>query len=313
MITPILISLYKYKRDCYKRILIKNDGIVRLQIEQDLPQIFTYFTNLIGYYLLLKDKIKIIFSELHKLSEPQIDLIELIIGNLNIPFEILWYNNNSDLTSASFVSLFGDYLKVHHCLSVEALSKDRFEYALEDICQKVGFSAELAPRGNPGRDITIDNKNYSLKTQADKQIKQGSLWVSKFMELGKGEWTDKIEHLEGLRDQFIEHMSSYERIFQLRCLSNNIKNYTIEQHHYELIEIPKSLLLEAALGLVEYSQRSKQLPKIGWCNIYENKNKLKFQLYFDGGGERKLHIKNLDKQYCIRHAEWMFSLPKDFV
>lgn len=242
------------------------------------------------------------------LSEPQLLLIESIIEKLIVPYEVLWSLKNSDMAIDGFTQLFGDYLKVHHCLSREALSKDRFEYALEDICNQVGFQAKLADRGNPGQDITINGKNFSLKTQADKKIKIDELWISKFMELGKGEWTDKIEHLVGLRDQFLEHMTSYERIFQLRCLSNNLKNYSSNTYHYELVEIPKNLLLESKSGILSYSERSQQIPKIGSCNIFDGSGDIKFQLYFDGGGERKLHIKKLQKKLCIKHAEWKFSL-----
>ncbi|MBL3591113.1 MAG: restriction endonuclease [gamma proteobacterium endosymbiont of Lamellibrachia anaximandri] len=242
------------------------------------------------------------------LSDPQLTLIESIINKLNVPYEIIWSLGTSDLAVGDFVNLFGDYLKVHHCLSREALSKDRFEYALESICNQVGLNAALAERGNPGQDISINGSKYSLKTQADKKIKDDELWISKFMELGKGEWTDKIEHLQGLRNQFIEHMSSYERIFQLRCLSNNSKKYNANTYHYELIEIPKALMLEATNGVLAYSERSVQIPKIGTCSVLDSDGAIKFQLYFDGGGERKLHIKKLQKNLCIKHAEWKFSL-----
>jgi restriction endonuclease SmaI-like protein len=255
-----------------------------------------------------KDRINNLITQMEGLTDPQLTLIEAIVDKLNIPYEILWTLDKSDLAIGAFTQLFGDYLKVHHCLSREALSKDRFEYALEDICKQVGLKARLADRGNPGQDITINGQKFSLKTQADKKIKVDELWISKFMELGKGEWTDKIEHLEGLRDQFLEHMNSYERIFQLRCLSNNTKTYSANTYHYELIEIPKDLFLESNNGVLAYSERSLQIPKIGSCNIFDESKNLKFQLYFDGGGERKLHIKKLLKKYCTKHAEWKFSL-----
>lgn len=255
-----------------------------------------------------KDRIDNLLTEMEGLSEPQLSLIESIVEKLNVPFEILWSKRDSDLAVGDFSQLFGDYLKVHHCLSREALSKDRFEYALEDICNQVGLAACLAERGNPGQDITIGGKHFSLKTQADKKIKEDELWVSKFMELGKGEWTDKPEHLVGLRNQFIEHMNSYEKIFQLRCLSNNSKKYADNVYHYELVEIPKNLLLESTRGILSYSEKSQQIPKIGSCTVTDDSGETKFQLYFDGGGERKLHIKKLQKKHCIKHAEWKFSL-----
>lgn len=258
--------------------------------------------------ILKKDRISNLITQMEGLSSPQLTLIESIVDKLNVPFETLWALKDSDFATSDFVQLFGDYLKVHHCLSREALSKDRFEYALEDICNQIGFYARLATRGNPGQDITIKNQKFSLKTQADNKIKVDELWISKFMELGKGEWTDKIEHLEGLRNQFLSHIKSYERILQLRCLSNSLKENTNNIYHYELVEIPKSLMLDAINGVLEYSEKSRQIPKIGFCNVYDKSGTIQYQLYFDGGGERKLHIKKLSKKLCIKHAEWKFSL-----
>ena len=34
---------------------------------------------------------------------------------------------------------------------------------------------------------------------------------------------------------------------------------------------------------------------------------MKYQLYFDGGTERKLQIKNLRKDLCTVHATWVFA------
>ncbi len=56
---------------------------------------------------------------------------------------------------------------------------------------------------------------------------------------------------------------------------------------------------------------SKQSPKPGYCYVVDNKKKAIFNLYFDGGGERKLQIKNLDKAYCKVHAEWDFFIPPE--
>jgi hypothetical protein len=201
-----------------------------------------------------------------------------------------------------FLHDFGDVLRIHHCFSKEALSKDRFEYALKKILNQCSKSAELAPKGNPGHDITIEGIPCSLKTQADAGIKEDRLHISKFMELGKGHWSARVKDLEGLRDQFFEHMTSYKRIFSLRCLSKDPKHW-----HYELVEIPKSLLEEAKGGKLSIRSQSTQSPKPGYCDVTDTDGKLKYQLYFDGGTERKLQVKNLRKDLCIVHATWVFS------
>ena len=168
-----------------------------------------------------------------------------------------------------------------------------------------GRSALLAARGNPGHDITIDGQKCSLKTQADRNISENRLHISKFMELGRGRWTDSVEDLVGLREQFIEHLKAYDRIFSLRCLSKYPRNW-----RYELVEIPKLLLLESIHGQLRIITGSTQMPKPGYCDVYDDSGKIKFQLYFDGGTERKLQIRNLLKYYCTVHAIWDFAIKQ---
>ena len=244
------------------------------------------------------DRIRHIVKRLPKLTGYQLDSITRIIDQLQAPKQF-WCNEASDLVTAEVLQDFGDALRIHHVFSAEALSKDRFEYALERVLQGRGIAAIRAPRGNPGHDLTIGNTPVSLKTQADKGIKVGAVHISKFMELGKGEWTDKIEDLRGLMTRFFEHMTRYERIFTLRRL----KDKTDE--HYELVEIPKELLACATTGTLRVVTESRQNPKPGYCTVSDASG-VAFQLYFDGGTERKLQVKDLRKNLCIVHATWKF-------
>lgn len=120
------------------------------------------------------------------------------------------------------------------------------------------------------------------------------------MELGKGDWSDKPEQLPGLRERFLRHMEQYDRILTLRYFKTN------HDHLYELVEIPKTLLLEARNGTFEMMLNSKQMPKPGTCTVVGN-GTMKFQLYFDGGTERKLQVRHIDKSLCIVHATWCFD------
>lgn len=208
---------------------------------------------------------------------------------------------SSDLVTEAIVDYFGNALMFHHCFSVESFSKDKFEYVLEQSFIANNKEAKRAPKGNPGHDITIENVGFSLKTQADKNIQHDVVHISKFMELGKGNWSDKPEDLNGLREQFLTHMESYERILTLRNLRAG------HGWHYELVEIPKALLMEAVDGKMEMKTDSTQNPKPGYCRVFNQNNKLKFSLYFDGGTERKLQIKGLDKTLCKVHCEWIFN------
>ncbi len=236
---------------------------------------------------------------IENLSESQLAWMEGVIHQFQIRPKAS-AEPKSDLITSCVLEKFGDALQIHHCFSTEALSKDRFEYALNRVLNECGIASTLANKCNPGHDITINGVRFSLKTQADRNIKPGFLHISKFMELGKGDW-EVEEDLKGLRDNFFAHMKSYDRILQLRRL---VDTETLQE--YELVEIPKSLLEKAKDGVLKMMQNSKQDPKPGTCTVSEKGREL-FELYFDGGTERKLQIRHLDKSNCFVHARWSIS------
>lgn len=196
---------------------------------------------------------------------------------------------------------FGDVLRLHHATSAEPFTKDKFEYALERLGPPAGLPTTRPARNNPGCDLTLGEHRVSLKTQADRSIKPHEIHVSKFMELGKGVWTDVPAQLVGLRAQFLAHLSQYDRIVTLRCLRDMPESW-----HYELVEIPHALLVRASSVTPEMATESRQIPKPGYCRVYDG-DTLLFELYFDGGGERKLQIRHLRKDRCEVHAEWSFA------
>lgn len=210
----------------------------------------------------------------------------------------------SDFASEAFAQTFGDLLLIHHALSRESFSKDKFEHGLETVLRRVGIPAWLAAKGNPGHDITVRDERWSLKTQADRGIKPDRIHISKFMELGRGRWVTEAD-LAGLRDRMFAHMQGYDRIFTLRTLSAARAAAGDPFHHYELVEIPKALLLRAAGVDCVMRQDSGQTPKPGSCTVTENGEVL-FELYFDGGTERKLQVRHLAKSACRVHATWRF-------
>lgn len=242
-------------------------------------------------------RIERIYELLHTMNSNQIEAVEHIVTQLTKPYTTITSAPSSDIIDECLLYMFGDALKIHHCFSKEPLSKDRFEYALERAAQLCGKSAMLAPKGNPGHDITINGEKISLKTEAAAKIKTERVHISKFMELGKGAWDFTL-----LLERFFEHMKAYDRIFTLRCISKSPSNL-----HYVLVEIPKTLLEEARFGTLREDINSNQNPKPGYCDVFDHHNELKFQLYFDGGTERKLQVRNLSMKHCILHATWMFS------
>ena len=234
------------------------------------------------------------------LSKGQLALLDTIIDTFQQPISAHRLET-SDVIGPDFLVAFGDVLKLHHTMSDDYLDKHRFEAATERVYKALGRNALRPGRCNPGHDLTVDGVPWSLKTQGDSQIKRDVLHISKFMELGRGLWESESDLL-GLRDRFLKHMTAYERIFQLRYFNRK----SLPTHFYELVEIPKILLQEAANGIFEMKHKSKQSPKPGYCTVKENDGRVRFQLYFDGGTERKLQIKGLRKDLCRVHATWEF-------
>lgn len=250
-----------------------------------------------------EEKIIELIAEIPGLSDYRLGLVQNMVQVFSQPW-IIMRPPDSDIISDNALMDFGDILRIHHCFSREPFSKDKFEFALEAVLSASGVSAELASRGRRGYDIKITGHNVSLKTEAAKAIRADILHISKFMELGGGQWGDNPDDLVGLRQQFLDNLAGIDRIIVLRALRKGEPDYL-----YELVEIPKNLLERASVGRFDMRTESAQFPKPGYCHV-ENEGELLFSLYFDGGGERKLQIKNLKKGLCKVHASWQFDSPQ---
>ncbi|GFE59960.1 restriction endonuclease [Geobacter sp. AOG2] len=248
-----------------------------------------------------RERIERLIKAIPDLSNYRLELVDRIVAVFSQPWELAC-DPTSDIISETSLADFGDVLRLHHCFSREPFSKDKFEFALEMVLQASGKDARLAPRGTRGYDIEISGHKVSLKTEAAKAIRQELIHISKFMELGGGQWGDSPNDLVGLRQQFLGNLAGIERILVLRALKKGAPDYL-----YELVEIPKALLELANQGRLEMRLESKQHPKPGYCYV-ERDNETLYSLYFDGGGERKLQIKSLRKDLCRIHATWRFDV-----
>lgn len=218
-------------------------------------------------------------------------------------------NPTSDIATSEWVEHFGNLLLAHHAMSDEDLKKERFEFGFVLANVLSGRKAEKAANTNPGHDVTLDKTiRISLKTQSDAGIKPAILHISKFMELGSGDWV-----YASLLQQFLNHLAEYDRILVLRSLLPGPANKT---KRYELVEIPRSLFLSAAAGVL--SERNPTRPlQTGYCWVPSrpvsrrkaDRMALTYQLKFDGEGERKLSVESLRKTSCFVHATWEFTIP----
>lgn len=248
--------------------------------------------------------LKTLAKRIGKLSEGQLALLNSVVDTFEQPISSTRLES-SDVVCQNFLAAFGDMLKLHHTLSDDYLDKHRFEAVMERVYRALGRDVGRPGMCNPGHDLTVDGIAWSLKTQGDKSIKPDLLHISEFMELGKGKWK-LAKDLPRLRNMFLEHMMSYRRIFQLRYFAFEPTSEAQAAHFYELVEIPKTLLEESQHGEFAMMHKSKQNPKPGYCTVIGDDGQVKFRLYFDGGTERKLQIKNLRKDLCIVHANWQF-------
>jgi len=240
-----------------------------------------------------QDKVK---KTIDQLTQSQIEWVDAVIGQFVLTHNFELYRQ--DFLNEEVLERLGDALRIHHAFSRQALSKDRFEFALERSFQLANITAELcANRTNRGHDITVQGVPVSLKTEAAANIKRDKIHVSKWMELGQGKW-----RLDLLRDLFLDHLDGYDRIFTLRRLIPGP-----EEYEYELIEVPKDLLLESVNADLQVSDKSTQSPKPGYGYVRDKNGNLKYSLYFDGGSEQKLQIKHLEKSRSIKHASWKFA------
>ncbi|HZV68423.1 MAG TPA: hypothetical protein VFG10_02735 [Saprospiraceae bacterium] len=236
---------------------------------------------------------------IEQFSEGRLHWIESVADILNCPKRFILHKD--EFMSYDWFLAFGDALLIHHAFSLEPFTKDKFEYAIVSTAKLVEINADFAPKGFRGHDVIIKNTKFSLKTQADKSIKEHSIWISKYMELGKGDWSNDPKQLIGLVESFLNHLQESDRILILRCLDK------APSWRYEMVEIPKKLLERSANGIIEMKSDSKQMPKPGYCTVKDNSGIIDFQLYFDGGSERKLQIKSLRKDLCNVIAEWIFK------
>jgi hypothetical protein len=242
--------------------------------------------------------VRTLAEEVNALTASQKAWIGAFVKQFSMEHEFR-FNKDSDLVDQLVLDNIGDMLRIHHAMSRRALSKAPFEYAFEKALQLSGKRAQLADSAtNPGYDLIVSGTRISLKTEAARNVKEHSIHVSKWLEMGKGHWDPPNIQLP----RFLEHLNGYDRILTLRCLRQ-----TGEQYWYELVEIPHAIMLDAATGSMEKAAKTKQESFPWYCRVSDGKGGHKYSLYFDAGSERKLQVKNLLKEHCTVHATWKFS------
>jgi len=243
--------------------------------------------------------------DIARLTDDQFAWVQRLIVSMAIPCNSTRDSASDVFTDDRSTGLFFLYLVTHHVLSAEPFKGEKFEYAVERIMTALNHvAARPTSRTNRGHDLTVNGERWSFKTEAHRAIRADTLSISKWMELGIGQWGSDENDLRGLCDLFLHHLEGYDRIFTLRCLTPD----SVVEHHYEILEIPKHILTQAGGGAFQMMHSSRQNPKPGYCRVSDTEG-LMYELYFDGGTERKLQVKKLRRNLCAVHAEWRFETP----
>ncbi|MGW4222155.1 hypothetical protein ACWEG1_01730 [Streptomyces bauhiniae] len=204
----------------------------------------------------------------------------------------------SDLVSNEFSDYFLNRLKIHHATSEEKFKKVAFEYAFIAAARYAGGSAsKTRSQTFQGADATVNGARWSLKTEASTGISESNIVVSKFSE---ARWIrdceTPVDFARECLPRFLAHLDEYDRIATLRAFS-----VAPELVRYELVEIPKSLLMRAA-DLTEYDFKPRT--KNGSSSaLYKDSDGIAFRLVLDGSVE-KVTLSRIPVQRCRVHASW---------
>jgi hypothetical protein len=234
---------------------------------------------------------------LKRLHPTQIDLLtEIVLAMLREVKEK--FDASSDIASELFRISFRNRLLLHHATSEAKLTKKAFEYAFRAASIAAGRNASIiSSQTNSGTDVVVDDVAFSLKTEADASIHTDRVTISKLME---ARWIQQCSTLDDLAqaavDRIPKHLQQYERILTLRA--HNSHDNAI---YYELVEIPRTLLLEVQrLTSSDFSPRTRQG---GSTARVEVEGQHAFSLRLDGS-DGKVTIGSLRLSSCQRHCSW---------
>lgn len=218
--------------------------------------------------------------------------------NTNIQCKIM---PSSDIVDEAFNNDFMNRLLMHHATTAAKMKKEAFEFAFINAANASGKKAQLAKNmTNPGFDVVVDSIPFSLKTEAEKNIKLDIIKISKLMEsAGVRNFSTKGEYVRYTREHIVPLLRKAKRIIVLRCFNQS----TYLQYH--LVEIPLELLLKIEKFTdKDFSERTRV--NSSWAGVYDSKG-LQFKLNFDGSDE-KITINGLRVDLCIIHGYWQLHL-----
>ena len=197
----------------------------------------------------------------------------------------------SILNSELFESEFRSKLLTHHCFMGSPLFQESFDSAFITACSHAGHQVDEAAEGQRFWDVMIDGRRISLKSSKAKNLREGTLHISKLTEAA---WiqdcrtaTKRQEHTRRL---FRDYCDEVDAIVQLR--------YFQSLRRYELDEIPVSLFSQVLdVGKKHFAADGPTI------NIPIGKNPPDFTLKLDRS-DAKVTIAKINKLLCLVHGIW---------
>lgn len=210
---------------------------------------------------------------------------------LRTPCQV-WINPHSSLNTPEFEAEFRSRLLAHHSFIGSPLFQESFDSAFLSACSHIGLEVQAAPDGQRFWDATIDHRNISLKSSKAKNLREGTLHISKLTEAA---WIQDCRSAMKRRkhtfELFRKYCSEVHAIIQLRFFQHRQK--------YELVEIPVSLFTQ----ILDLETRcfSADGPTI---DIPVGQQPPDFTLKIDRS-DAKITITNVRKELCVVHGTWI--------
>lgn len=244
-----------------------------------------------------------LLSTLQSLTEPQLAILSRMATAMQKPVAGT-HKPDSDIVTPAFFTAFGNELLLYHAVHENKLSKKTFEHLFMYAALAAGRKAYINKNSTAAEgDVKLDREWLSMKTQADKQIRSGKIYIQKLME---ARWIrnyeDKAEIVRQASSRIPEHVRRYERVIMLRAFETPANHLT-----YELVEIPRELFIRLEnIGVEAYSDRNKYGSTS--VEVRGEGGELLYRMLLDGSVE-KIRIFGLLKSVCIVHGEWIVPVP----
>lgn len=212
---------------------------------------------------------------------------------------------DSDLVDDAFAETLANSLLLHHAIHEEPLNKESFGYVMKGCVEASGRTAELNPgRGTATWDLRIGGAGWSLKTEATRGIRPGTVKIEKLME---ARWIrdcmNPAKCAAAVRTHVPAYMAGYDRIIVLRAFRLEGRGM-----RYDLVEPPVTVILEK-LSAVSPSAFTKEAAMVSYgASIDDADGSLIFRIVLDSSLE-KIRIW-FSMAHCRMHGSWTCGVPE---